>query len=74
MRNQRMPAGSAPCEAYQGAEMRRRIDTCRERLRRNRAARRIAERVTPHTSETAEELLVLRALAAAGTDVRGEET
>jgi len=68
-----MPAGSSPCEAYQGAEMRRRITGCRERLRRNRAARRIAERATPHTFETAEELPEL-ALASAGTDVREEET
>jgi Flp pilus assembly CpaE family ATPase len=55
------------------AEIRRRIDGCRERLRRNRAARRIAERATPHTFETAEELAEL-ALLAAATEVRGEET
>lgn len=55
------------------AEMRRRIDGCRERLRRNRAARRIAECATPHTFETAEELPPL-ALASAGTEVLGEET
>lgn len=73
MRNQRMPADPSPCEGYQGAEMRRRITDCRERLRRNRAARRIAERATPHTFETAEEMPEL-ALAAAGTEVRGEET
>lgn len=72
MRNQRTPAGSSPCEAYQGAEMRRRIDGCRERLRRNRAARRIAERATPHTFETADELPE-PALAAVGTEVPGEE-
>jgi hypothetical protein len=41
-------------------------------LRRNRAARRIAERATPHTSETAEELPAL-ALASAGADAPGEE-
>lgn len=73
MRNQRMLAGSAPCEGYQVAEMRRRIDGCRERLRRNRAARRIAERATPHTFETAEELPPM-ALASAGAEVPGEET
>lgn len=73
MRNQRMLAGSSPCEGYQVAEMRRRIDGCRERLRRNRAARRITERATPHTFETAEELPEL-ALAAGGTEVPGEET
>lgn len=55
------------------AEIRRGIDGCRERLRRNRAARRIAERATPHTFETAEELPELGLLAAA-TEVRGEET
>jgi hypothetical protein len=53
--------------------MRRGIDGCRERLRRNRAARRIAERATPHTFETAEELPEL-ALAPAGPEVSGEET
>ena len=73
MRNQRMLADSTPCEGYQVTEMRRRIDGCRERLRRNRAARRIAERATPHTFETAEELPEL-ALAAVGTEVPGEET
>ena len=73
MRNQRTLVNSSPCEAYQGAEMRRRITGCRERLRRNRAARRIAERATPHTFETAEELPAL-ALAAVGAEVPGEET
>jgi hypothetical protein len=73
MRNQRVRAGSSPCEEYQVGEMRRRIDGCRERLRRNRAARRIAERATPHTFETAEESPAL-ALAPAGTDVPGEES
>lgn len=73
MRNQRRPAASAPCEGYQVAETKRRIDGCRERLRRNRAARRIAERATTHTFETAEELPDL-ALASAATEVRGEET
>lgn len=53
--------------------MRRRITGCRERLRRNRAARRIAERATPHTYASAEETAEL-ALAPAGTDVREEET
>ena len=49
--------------------MRRRIADCRERLRRNRAARRIAERAAPHTSEFAEELPD-SALASAGFDAR----
>ena len=53
--------------------MRRRVADCRGRLRRNRAARRIAERATPHTLETAEELPEL-ALASAAREVRGEES
>ena len=73
MRNQRMPVSSAPLGAYQAAEKRRRITGCRERLRRNRAARRIAERATPHTHVSAEELPEM-ALAPAGADVREEET
>ena len=73
MRKQRMAAGPAPCEGYQVAEIRRRIDGCRERLRRNRAARRIAERATPQTFKTAEERTEL-ALLAVASDVRGEET
>ena len=73
MRNQRMSAASSPCEGYQVAEIRRGIDGCRERLRRNRAARRIAERATPDTFETAEELPE-SGLFAAGAEVRGEKT
>ncbi|MET0624340.1 MAG: hypothetical protein ABW250_15265 [Pyrinomonadaceae bacterium] len=53
--------------------MRRRITGCRERLRRNRAARRIAERATPHTYVPADEQPEL-ALATAGTDAREAET
>ena len=73
MTNQGTLSKAAPCEAVQGEEMRRRIADCRERLRRNRAARRIAERATPHTFETAEGLPEL-ALASCGRDVGGEET
>jgi hypothetical protein len=53
--------------------MRRRITGCRERLRRNRAARRIAERATPHTFETADELPEL-ALTSVACDVREDES
>jgi hypothetical protein len=53
--------------------MRRRIADCRERLRRNRAARRIAERATPHTSEYADDAHEL-ALACASSGEREEET
>ena len=73
MRNQRMLAGSSPREGSQVAEMGRGIDGCRERLRRNRAARRIAERATPHPFESAEELPPLEP-ASAGAEVPGEET
>ena len=73
MRNQRMLVKVSPCEAYQGVEMRRRVADCRERLRRNRAARRITERATPHTLVSAEELPEL-ALLTAGADVREEGT
>ena len=53
--------------------MRRRIADCRERLRRNRASRRIAERDTPHTDDfTADEPRL--ALASAGVGVREEKT
>jgi hypothetical protein len=72
MRNQRTLVDSSPCEAYQGAEMRRRITGCRERLRRNRAARRIAERATPHTYVSAEELSPM-ALAPTAYEVEEED-
>lgn len=45
MRNQKAPLMSfSPRMSCQGDEMRRRIADCRERLRRGRAARRIAGR------------------------------
>ena len=53
--------------------MRRRIADCRERLRRNRAARRIPERAAPQTFEFAEELPEMLP-ASAGFDAREEET
>ncbi len=74
MGNQKTLARPWQFDCYPGGEMRRRVADCRERLRRDRAARRIAERATPHTFETAEELPEQLALAAAGTEVRGEET
>jgi hypothetical protein len=73
MTKQRTLATSTPCGGEQVAENKRRIDGCRERLRRNRAARRIAERATPHTFETADGTAEL-ALAPAGAEVPGEET
>ena len=53
--------------------MRRRITGCRERLRRNRAARRIAERATPYAFEPAEEVPEM-ALAPAARGAREGET
>ena len=73
MRTQRTQANVSAFELYQGGEMRRRIADCRERLRRNRAARRISERAAPHTFEFAEESPEL-ALASAGFDAREGET
>ena len=73
MRTHRTQAHASTIEFYQGGEMRRRIDGCRERLRRNRAARRIAERAAPQTFEFAEELPEMF-LASAGFDASEEET
>ena len=73
MRTHRTQANASTFELYQGGEMRRRIAVCRERLRRNRAARRISERAAPQTFEFAEELPEL-ALASAAFDAREEET
>lgn len=53
-------------------EMRRRIAGCRERLRRNRAARRIPERATPPTEPSAERAPEA-ALACAPARDAGEE-
>lgn len=73
MRNQRTVVGSSPSEVYQGVEMKRRIAECRERLRRNRASRRITERATPQTDDLAAEVQEL-ALASAVVGVREGET
>ena len=53
--------------------MRRRIADCRERLRRNRASRRINERATPQTDDFASDEAKL-SLARAGAEVREEKT
>jgi hypothetical protein len=73
MRTHRTQANVSTFELSQGGEMRRRIADCRERLRRNRAARRIAQRAAPQTFEFAEELPEM-VLASAGFDAREEET
>lgn len=49
MREHRTAVNFSTGGAYQVLEMRRRIADCRDRLRRNRAARRIPERATPPT-------------------------
>jgi hypothetical protein len=71
MRNQRTLLNSSPSSSYQVGEMRRRIADCRERLRRNRASRRITERATPQTDDFAPDEPEL-ALACAGAEVREE--
>ena len=60
--------------ACQVLEMRRRIAGCRERLRRERAARRIPERATPPTEMFAAAEVPEKALAGAGLCEAEEET
>ena len=48
MGNQKTLARPWQFDCYPGGEIRRRVADCRERLRRDRAARRITERATPH--------------------------
>ena len=55
MRNRKALASPSHAEGLHGAEMRRRIADCRERLRRKRAARRIAERASPRVEGLAVE-------------------
>ncbi|MBC7932584.1 MAG: hypothetical protein H7Z38_18650 [Rubrivivax sp.] len=73
MRNQMTLVDSSHGSEHYGGEMRRRITDCRERLRRNRAARRISGHVTPHTDDFSAEALET-ALASVAADVRGEKT
>ncbi|MDT5262059.1 MAG: hypothetical protein QOC61_1063 [Acidobacteriota bacterium] len=73
MRNQRTLVNPSPSEVCQGMEMRRRVADCRERLRRNRTARRITERAPSHTYDFAEQMPE-PAHASAAYDVREEET
>jgi hypothetical protein len=73
MREHRTAVNFSTVGAFQVLEMRRRIADCRDRLRRNRAARRIPERATPPT-----EMLAAKApetaLARAGVCDAEEET
>jgi len=60
-------------DCYPGGELRRRVADCRERLRRNRAARRIAERANPYVSDLPAEVTPA-AHAPAQRAEAGEET
>lgn len=60
-------------DPYPGGELRRRVADCRERLRRNRAARRIAERANPHVSDLQAEATPSAHASARGAEA-GEET
>jgi hypothetical protein len=51
MRNHNGLVKSSQSYFLEGGEMRRRIADCRERLRRNRASRRITERALPNTDD-----------------------
>ena len=73
MRNQRMPVDASHGSEHEGGEMKRRITDCRERLRRNRAARRMSEHVTPHTDDFAAEAPAT-AHGFVAADVREEKT
>ena len=73
MRNQKTLARPWQFDCYPGGGMRRRMADCRERLRRDRAARRIAERATPHGEDLTAEVGEL-ALASPSADGPREET
>lgn len=72
MREDAMSANFSAGGTCQVLEMRRRIADCRERLRRNRAARRIPERATPPTELFAERAPEAALACAPARDV-GEE-
>jgi hypothetical protein len=73
MRNQKATVSPPHGEGHQGAEMRRRIADCRERLRRKRAARRIAERASPQSEDLTAEGPETAPLVVA-FEARGRET
>jgi hypothetical protein len=72
MRTQKRPVNFTRGEECQGGEMRRRIADCRDRLRRNRAARRIIERATPLDEKMAAEETACAAASAAPEGREGE--
>lgn len=56
MRSNRTPVGLSQMNGcYHGEDVRRRVAGCRDRLRRNRAARRITERAAPGAAEVCAE-------------------
>ncbi|HEV2860253.1 MAG TPA: hypothetical protein VGX48_04540 [Pyrinomonadaceae bacterium] len=73
MQNQKSLARPWQFDCYPGGVLRRRVADCRERLRRDRAARRIAERATPHGEDLTAEVGAM-ALASASADGPGGET
>ena len=74
MREQRTAVNFSKGGAYQVLEMRRRIADCRDRLRRNRAARRIPERATPPSQLFAAADVTDTSLACAAVCDAEEET
>jgi hypothetical protein len=72
MREQRTAVNFSTGGGYQVLEMRRRIADCRDRLRRNRAARRIPERATPQPELFATEVPETAHACAASGDAEGE--
>ena len=59
MQSHRRPVGLAQINGCESDELRRRVEGCRDRLRRIRAARRITERTAPGIVEDAEEVLTV---------------
>ena len=53
----RTSLGLSQMNGYHGDDVRRRVAGCRDRLRRNRAARRITERAAPSAAEVSVEAL-----------------
>lgn len=73
MQNPKLLPHPLTFDCYPGGELRRRVADCRGRLRRNRAARRIAERANPHASDLPAEVTPA-AHASAQRAEAGEET
>lgn len=72
MRNQKTQAVARTLDGYPAGELRRRVADCRQRLRRNRPARRIAERATLHVEEPPAEVPAPGQASADGTEAEEE--